>query len=138
MVEMAPILTGETCSLSIVENLTRSQIVQYAGASGDFNPMHTDEIYAREVCRTPTVYGHGMLTMGMTGKALTDLYGMECLKKFGGRFRAQVWPGDSLTCFIEVVAAEAEQGLIELSVVTRNQDGTAVFEGQASVVAKST
>jgi acyl dehydratase len=134
MADNAPIRLGERRSVSVVENLTRSQIVQYAGASGDFNPMHTDEIYAKEVCKTPAVYGHGMLTMGVTGKALTDFYGMGRLKKFGGRFRAQVWPGDSLTCFIEVTSVIPEQGMVELSVVTRNQDGKAVFEGSATVL----
>lgn len=133
MTKVAPTQPGELACVSVVENLTRSQIVQYAGASGDFNPMHTDEIYAQVVCKTPTVYGHGMLTMGLTGKALTDLYGMARLKKFGGRFRTQVWPGDSLTCFIEVTDQSAEAGGIALSLVTRNQDGVAVFEGYATI-----
>lgn len=133
MANPAPTQPGEFASVLVVENLTRSQIVQYAGASGDFNPMHTDEIYAQVICKTPAVYGHGMLTMGLTAKALTELYGMARLKKFGGRFRAQVWPGDSLTCFIEVTAQSSEAEDIELSVVTRNQDGLAVFEGYASI-----
>ena len=54
-------------SCSLVDDLTRTQIVQYAGASGDYNPLHTDEKFATEVAGYPRVFAHGMLTMGMTG-----------------------------------------------------------------------
>ena len=58
-----------------MEDLKRTQIVQYAGASGDYNPLHTDEIFTKEVAGYPSVFAHGMLTMGMTGRLLTDTVG---------------------------------------------------------------
>ena len=55
---------GQTFSAVVAENLTRTQIVQYAGASGDYNPLHTDEVFATQVAGYPGVFAHGMLTMG--------------------------------------------------------------------------
>src|SRR5687768_15307331 len=81
----------------VVEDLKRTQIVQYAGASGDFNPLHTDQEFAVKVAGYPGVFAHGMLTMGMTGRVLTEWLGRENLLRFGVRFKAQVWPGDTLT-----------------------------------------
>ena len=73
---------GEVHSARLVEDLKRTQIVQYAGASGDYNPLHTDEIFATKVAGYPSVFAHGMLTMGMTGRVVTDLVGVEGLLKF--------------------------------------------------------
>ena len=86
---------GDSHEEVIVDDLTRTQLVMYAGASGDYNPLHTDEIYTREVAGYPTVFAHGMLTMGLTGKMLTNYVGDGRLKKFGVRFTNQVWPGDT-------------------------------------------
>ena len=63
---------GDSYSEVVVEDLTRTQIVQYAGASGDYNPVHSDEKFVTEVAGYPTVFAHGMLTMGMTGRMLTN------------------------------------------------------------------
>jgi acyl dehydratase len=125
---------GATHEASLVDDLTRTQIVQYAGASGDYNPLHTDEIFATQVAGYPTVFAHGMLTMGMTGRMLTDYVGVGRLLRYGGRFTAQVWPGDSLTASATVTAIEERDGVTvaDLDVVTRNQDGVTVFSGSAS------
>ena len=124
---------GATFESTLVEDLKRTQIVQYAGASGDYNPLHTDEVFATQVAGYPSVFAHGMLTMGMTGRLLTDTVGDGRLTSFGGRFTSQVWPGDTLTATatVEAVREEAGQHLVDLSVQTVNQDGVTVFSGTA-------
>ena len=134
--KLADLATGQTFSAPVVENLTRTQIVQYAGASGDYNPLHTDEVFATEVAGYPSVFAHGMLTMGLTGRMLTDLVGDGRLLSFGGRFTSQVWPGDDLTTTATVEAVhEGGDGAapsVDLAVSTVNQDGAEVFSGHAS------
>jgi acyl dehydratase len=126
---------GDRRELVLVRDLTRTQIVQYAGASGDYNPLHTDEVFAREVAGYPGVLAHGMLTMGMTGRILTDWVGDGRLLRFGARFVKQVWPGDTLTATAEVTGIrEAGDGtpVAEFAVSTTNQDGVQVLSGTAA------
>jgi len=125
---------GQTFSAIVVEDLKRTQIVQYAGASGDYNPLHSDEVFATQVARYPSVFAHGMLTMGMTSRMVTDLVGDGRLASFGGRFTSQVFPGDDLTTVatVDAIREEASEQLVELSLHTRNQDGVEVFAGYAT------
>jgi acyl dehydratase len=125
---------GDTREEVVVENLSRTQLVQYAGASGDYNPVHTDEIFATKVAGYPTVFAHGMLSMGATGRMLTNWVGDGRLTKYGVRFVSQVWPGDSLTARAKVEAIRDENGqkFADLAVVTVNQDGKEVVSGYAS------
>ncbi len=125
---------GDATELVLVDDLTRTQIVQYAGASGDYNPLHTDEVFAKEVAGYPTVFAHGMLTMGMTGRVLTDWVGDGRLLTYGVRFVKQVWPGDTLTARAEVTAVREEAGrhIAELKVSTTNQTGEEVLSGSAT------
>lgn len=125
---------GDVHEAVVVDGLTRTAIVQYAGASGDYNPLHTDEVYATQVAGYPSVFAHGMLTMGMTGRMLTDWVGDGRLRSFGVRFRRQVWPGDTLTAVATVRALREEGGerVVDLAVSTRNQDGEEVVAGSAT------
>lgn len=125
---------GQTFSAVVVEDLRRTQIVQYAGASGDYNPLHTDEIFATQAAGYPSVFAHGMLTMGMTGRMVTDLVGDGRLTEFGGRFTSQVYPGDDLTTTarVEAIRQVAGEAVVELSLSTVNQDGVQVFGGRAT------
>ncbi|MGW4118097.1 MaoC family dehydratase [Nocardia sp. NPDC004711] len=132
----AELVVGNTWSTVLVEDLTRTQLVMYAGASGDFHPLHSDDVYARDH-GFPGVFAHGMLTMGMTGRIITDRFGHASVLSFGGRIASQVWPGDSLTARGEIAALrenENGQTVADLEVVTVNQDGTQVFSGEATVL----
>jgi acyl dehydratase len=130
------VVKGASQSKVLTDGLTRTQIVQYAGASGDFNPLHTDEVFATRIAGYPSVFAHGMLSMGLAGTLLTDLLGNEALRSFGVRFRSQVWPGDVLTATATVtdVARGDTETLVSVDVQTVNQDGEVVVSGTATAV----
>lgn len=121
---------GHTVETVLVEDLKRTTIVQYAGASGDYNPLHTDEVFTTKVAGYPSVFAHGMLTMGMTGRLVTDLVGAANVTSFGGRFTSQVFPGDTLTG--RLVVDSVDGGVARMTVTTTNQHGVVVFSGQAT------
>jgi acyl dehydratase len=125
---------GDRHEQVLTEDLTRTQIVQYAGVSGDYNPVHTDEVFAVHA-GFPSVFAHGMLTMAMTAQALTDWVGIETLTRYGVRFIKQVWPGDRLVTTIDVDNVRVDETggrLAELRVTTRNDAGDEVLSGYAT------
>ncbi len=125
---------GDEYEEVVVDNLSRTQLVMYAGTSGDYNPLHTDQVFTKEIAGYPSVLAHGMLSMGLTGRMLTNYVGDGRLTKYGVRFTAQVWPGDTLTAKASVSALREEDGQhwVDLAIVTVNQDGTPVVRGQAT------
>jgi acyl dehydratase len=127
------IRAGDSRSEVVFDNLTRTQLVMYAGASGDYNPLHTDDLFTKEVAGYPGVFAHGMLSMGATGRVLTDWFGPDRLVRYGVRFVNQVWPGDTLTATVTVDTVRDEDGqhFADLVVVTTNQDGQTVVSGTA-------
>src|SRR5262249_34262190 len=112
--------------------LTRTDLVMYAGASGDFNPMHHDEVKAKEA-GLPSVFGHGMFSMGLLGRAITDYVGIGNLRQFKVRFTKQTWPGETLSSKIVVTGKHADNGdhLVDLEVSLANQDGEEKVSGSA-------
>jgi acyl dehydratase len=129
------ISVGDETTPLVVENLTRTNFVRYAGASGDFNPMHHDDTIATQV-GNPSVFGHGMLTAGLLGRLLKDWFGPEALRRFQVRFSKQVWPGDTLTCTAKVTGKreEGNEKLIDVECAVTNQDGVEVLTGTATAV----
>jgi peroxisomal enoyl-CoA hydratase 2 len=126
---------GVRADITLVENLTRTQVIQYAGVSGDFSPQHTDEVYNTQAAGYPTIFAHGMLTMGMLGRALTDFVGDGRLSTFGFQFRRQVWPGDSLSAALEVTGTGTRpQPTATLSLSVTNQHGQLVGKGYATTL----
>lgn len=117
----------------IVEGLTRTHFVRYAGASGDFNPIHHDEVVAQGL-GYPSVFGPGMLTAGLLAHYLTDQVGVGCLRRYRVRFTGQVWPGDTLTFRGSVTGAYEEdgEGRVDLELAVVNQEGTVVVSGAAT------
>jgi acyl dehydratase len=140
-VKIAELTVGDRHEAVVVSDLSRTQLVMYAGASGDYNPLHTDEVYATQVAGYPTVIGHGALTMGVTAKLVTDWLADGEMIAFGVRFQRQVWPGDTLTASATVsgisTSGEGGQPTVELELETRNQKGELVVSGYSRVRALS-
>lgn len=111
-----------------IDVITRTQLVMYVGSTGDFHPFHHDDVYARKQ-NYPGVFAPGMLTMAINGKAITDRYDQSQITAFGGRYKGQVWPGDTLVTRVSESADEPNKILA----ITVNQDDKAVFEGWASL-----
>lgn len=132
------ISVGDTFEDVLVKDLKRTQLVMYSGTSGDYNPLHTDDVYCREAAGYPGVFAHGMLTMGMTGRVVTDRFGAENVKKYGVRFTNQVWPGDDLIgkAVVEAIREENGETLVDLTITTTNQKGDVVLTGYATARAE--
>jgi acyl dehydratase len=113
--------------------LNRTMFVKYAGASGDFNPMHHDDTIATQV-GNPSVFGHGMLTMGLAARVVKDWFGPEAIRRLQVRFSKQVWPGDVLTCTATVTGKREEGGeqLVDLELLVENQNGDKAITGAAT------
>lgn len=112
--------------------LTRTDFVKYQGASGDFHPLHHDDVYARET-GFPSVFSVGMLQAGMLASYVTDWMGVENIRRFKIRFADKVWPGDELTCSATVTdILDAEDGRRALLEVTcTRQNGVVALVGDA-------
>jgi len=125
----AAIAIGDTAPPLVVENLTRTNFVRYAGASGDFNPMHHDDTIATQV-GNPSVFGHGMLTAGLMARVVKDWLGPEALRRIQVRFAKQVWPGETLTFTATVTAVHDDT--VDLDLQAANADGEVKLTGTAT------
>jgi acyl dehydratase len=110
------------------------QLTRYAGASGDFNPIHQDEEFAK-AAGMGGVFAHGMLSMGFVAQAVTDWAGTGRVRKIGVRFAALVRLKDIVTCRGRVLATSQKDGvgMVELEIWADNQKGEKVVTGKASV-----
>ena len=115
--------------------LTRTDLVAYAGASGDFNPMHHDEVKATAAGQ-PSVFGHGMFSMGLLGTAITNYVGVGNVRRFQVRFARQTWPDEELRTRIVVTRTrtEGDDHLVDLDVRLHNVDGEEKVVGEATAV----
>jgi acyl dehydratase len=110
------------------------QLTRYAGASGDFNPIHQDDEFAK-AAGMGGVFAHGMLSMGFVAQAVTDWAGAGAVRKIGVRFTALVRLKDVVTCKGTVVSKTSQDDLhlIELEIWAENQRGEKVVTGRATV-----
>ena len=133
MPSYAELQVGDAAPPLVVENLSRTHFVKYAGASGDFNPMHHDDTIATQV-GNPSVFGHGMLTAGLMARVVKDWFGPEAIRRLQVRFAKQVWPGDVLTCTAVVTGKREEDGehLVDVELKVANQDGVESVTGAAT------
>jgi acyl dehydratase len=104
--------------------ITRTDIVRYAGASGDFNPIHHDEGFATSA-GFPTVFSIGMYQAALLATFATDWLGARNVRRYTVRFKEQVWPGDELTCGATVTAVDGDHVTVELT-CTRQTGGVAI------------
>jgi acyl dehydratase len=124
---------GDTRELC-VENLTRSHFVKYAGASGDFNPIHFDQTFA-SAAGLETVFGQGMFTAGVLSRVAVEWFGPESVCRYAVRFQTRIWPGDDLTCRGRVTKVYQEAGVphADLALEAVNQKGETLVRGEATV-----
>jgi acyl dehydratase len=113
--------------------LTRADLVKYAGASGEFNPVHHDEPLV-QAAGMPSVFGHGMFSMGFLCTALADWAGPGHVTRVGVRVSKQTWPGETLVTRV-VVTGKREDGdrrLVDVDCTLASTDGEQGVVGTAT------
>ncbi len=124
--DFAHITSGQQLP-ALTKHVTVEQIRQYADASGDRNPIHVDETFARSA-GLPGVIAHGMLTMAFANQLVTDWLGSRSsVKRLRGRFAGMVLPGDRLTCTGTVASKDDSTRRVTINLVVANQRGEKVF-----------
>ena len=115
-----------------MKTVTEADIVLFAGVSGDFNPVHICEEYAKK-----TFFGgriaHGVIPISLLSAAMAKLPGLVILLSHSSRFLKPVRIGDSITAIAEVIDTRREKGIVTLKNTCTNQDGEAVVEGETTV-----
>ncbi len=114
------------------------QLTRYAGASGDFNPIHQDDEFAK-AAGMGGVFGHGMLTMGFVAQAVTDWVGAGRVRRIGVRFTGLVRLKDVITCRGRILGKSSKDdvNLIDLEIWAENQKGEKIVTGKATVAVPS-
>lgn len=127
-------VTGDEALPTFQIIITRTHIVKYVGAGGDFFPIHHDEAFATSI-GMPSIVANGLMHGGMLSRCVTDWVGDGCVKRFKLRFASMVWPGDTLTFAGRVVRKFQEGGehLVECALSVVNQNGEKAITGEATV-----
>jgi acyl dehydratase len=121
---------GDEIPALVKSPVTHLQLVKYAGASGDFNPLHTDPKIG-EFIGVGGIIAHGMLIMGFVGQLLSDYVGPTALRKFNVRFKGMTRLDDVITCtgtITEKYEANGE-GFIAGKVQAADQNGDVKVTG---------
>jgi acyl dehydratase len=121
---------GHALPRLVIGPLTRQDIVQYAGAAWDFSPLHYDQTFV-EAAGLPNVVIMGMFTAGMAARCITDFAGAGQVRDYKVRFRARLYPGDTITCGGEVTGKFEANGerLVEGKLTVTNQKGEVALDG---------
>ena len=125
---------GDTLPSYVHESVTRTDLVKYAGSSGDYNPMHHDETLATKV-GLPSVFAHGMFSMGILSNVLVNWAGPGSVQRFDVQFRQITWPGDPVNCTGKVTAKREEGGqkLVDVELQCETKPGTRSIIGSATL-----
>lgn len=115
--------------------VSRTDIVRYQGASGDMNPLHHDETFARAAGYDAPL-AIGMLGAGMLATYATDWLGAVNVRRFRIRFRSQAWPGDTLTCTGTILREyEGDEGpMVDVELTCTRQTGDVAVQAWATFV----
>ena len=112
--------------------ISRSQIARFAAATGDFNPIHTDEAFAQKI-GFPSIIAHGPLTLAFLTQALGRSFGPEKVRGVTAQFRAPILPGDTLRIEGTVTDVAAGRATCELRVLRGDDDVVATGTGSAEI-----
>ncbi len=117
-----------------VPDITRTHFVRYAGAGGDFNPIHHDQTFA-ERAGLPTVFGMGMFTAGVLAQVPGQWFGPQHLQRYAVRFTSRLWPGDTLRCRGVVAGIRNVNGVshVDIDLQALNQRDEVVIQADATV-----
>ena len=126
------VAVGDGGPTVVLESVTREHFVRYAGASGDFNPIHYDEPYAR-AAGNESVFGQGMFTAGVAARVLTGWFPLNAVTSFDVRFRSRVFPGDSIVATGTVVDRRIDDGVVEVDLEATDGRGESLLTGSATV-----
>jgi acyl dehydratase len=126
MKQMSEYNVGESLESIKFEPVTRLDLIKYAGASGDYNPIHTIDDQARKA-GLPGIIAHGMLTMGRMSKLFTPYLEEGYIKEFSTRFSGMVFLDDVITLRAQIKEKEADYSLFKVEAV--NQRGDTVAKG---------
>lgn len=123
---------GEKAEVREYGPLTTRMFVRYAGASGDFNPMHYDDLQAR-AAGYPSVFSQGMHSAALLASFAVDWLGAENVRRFRVRFREQVWPGDVLSCSGEITTISPDENgfLVTAELAATRQTGGIAISASA-------
>ncbi len=122
---------GDAGPTVVVEDLERQHFVKYAGASGDFNPIHYDEPYAT-AAGNESVFGQGMFTAGVTSRVVANWFDLRDVTSFGVRFQSRVFPGDTVVATGEITEVDEGAGTVETELEARTTDGETLLTGTAT------
>lgn len=132
-VRFEEVAVGDLLPALEMEPFTTTQLVRYAGASGDFNRLHFDDPFAR-AAGFPQVVAHGMLSMAFFGRLVADWAGgPHLVRRLHSRFRAVTFPGERVTVSGQVAARDPASRTVELKLQAHKPDGTLTLEGAATV-----
>lgn len=129
------VAAGDEGPRIVVEDVGREDFVRYAGASGDFNPIHYSEPYAR-AAGNPTVFGQGMLTAGIAAHLISGWLGLANVRRFQTRFQSRLWPNTTVTAVGKVTDTRTADGefLVDVAFTVTDEDGLDLVTGEATAV----
>lgn len=131
--DVESLTAGDSVSVTVTEALDRTDIARYAGASGDFNPLHVDEAYAGEAGHD-SVIAHGMHVCGYAAQVISAWVGVEAVTRLEVRFVSPATPGDPIVVDWEVTDGETgADGSRRVAVTVTDGNGATFAEGTATV-----